>query len=718
MSKMKTTKGQAMRKLSLLTATAIGISIQAGHATETDDQQEVAELEEIVVVASGSRLPASLSSFPGSVSIVKLEDLETQRGLSTDMGTILGYAVPGLGTSTFTANNRSTTLRGRKPAILIDGVPIDTPLRAGDQALRAVDSSALQSVEIVRGSNALYGSGGAGGSINYVTKDPGEGPTQYFTEVGAGMSLTHTSDSFTPSVRQSIVGGDGQFGYVFTGYWQEYRGFYDAEGDRIPPKASGSASIGLPYSTILSGLGKVSYNWGEQKLAFSALYYSQSQEDKFATVPGDVLTRQKATAREAEPFPGTEEPGTENVVLNLVYNHDDILGGSFRSQVYYQDYMNIFGGLDLGPGVFAGEDGIFQSTIDSEKYGLRLDFNTPLEAIGGVLLWGGDFAHDTTGQPLEDDRIWTPFLDLNQYAAFAQLETSFQDNLTIRGGLRYERSTVSMDDFTTIFGGFIEGGSIDFDAVVFNAGLVFKVTEDVEVFGGFSQGYSVAEIGRILRNENTDTTLERIDPQAIKNNSFEAGLRFDREQVQASFVVYLSTSSLGLQLTATEDENVLAPEQFDERIWGIEGTIDLQPAEHWSLGGTLSWLEGKRDTDDDGKVDEYLTGQRIPPLKATAYVEYGFAPDWKARLQGIHSGNRNRFPDSVGTGRQFEGPIEAYTTIDLLVTGQVGPGVLSLGVQNMLNEDYFTVLSQSFNRNDRLAKAPGTTATIRYGVSY
>ena len=53
MSKMKTTKGQAMRKLSLLTATAIGISIQAGHATETDDQQEVAELEEIVVVASG-----------------------------------------------------------------------------------------------------------------------------------------------------------------------------------------------------------------------------------------------------------------------------------------------------------------------------------------------------------------------------------------------------------------------------------------------------------------------------------------------------------------------------------------------------------------------------------------------------------------------------------------------------------------------------------------
>ena len=54
-----------------------------------------------------------------------------------------------------------------------------------------------------------------------------------------------------------------------------------------------------------------------------------------------------------------------------------------------------------------------------------------------------------------------------------------------------------------------------------------------------------------------------------------------------------------------------------------------------------------------------------------------------AVIAAVRTGN-----DDVG------GRLEGYTTLDLLGDVKVGPGRLSLGVQNLLNEDYTTIWGQ------------------------
>lgn len=124
-------------------------------------------VEEITVV--GSRLPAKVTSIPGSVTILSAAQISKQSEVTPDLGQMLSQLVPGMGPSAYDASAYTQTLRGRKPVVLIDGVPQSLQLRGG-RDLKILSPSVIERIEVIRGSTAIYGQSGAGGVINYITR--------------------------------------------------------------------------------------------------------------------------------------------------------------------------------------------------------------------------------------------------------------------------------------------------------------------------------------------------------------------------------------------------------------------------------------------------------------------------------------------------------------------------------------------------------------------
>ncbi|MFC4349584.1 TonB-dependent receptor [Kordiimonas lipolytica] len=703
-----------MRSASVIAISVVGLpaAVSAQDAGASDG----ALMEEIVI--SGSRLPASIESMPGSVTIIGEEELGKQLAVTTDLEAILGQLVPGMGTSSASPANFTTSLRGRKPVVFIDGVPITPTLNDVGRELRLIDPAVIQRIEVVRGSSALYGNSAGAGFINYITGPGRKGESTFTTEVGTQFSLTDLGNGFRPSIRQSMSGGGDSIDYVASGYYEKVGGFFDADGDRIAPIPNGFS--GLADSDIYSLYGKIGFDFAEdQRLEASINKYRQKQDTDYTLLAGDVSEGIKATAI---PKDGTEIEEADqfhsNLVGTLTYTHDDIMGTGLTLQGYYQRSKSVF---DYNPNRFPLTDkASAQSDTESKKYGFRLDLRTPLDFLsdGAELLWGADYLHDDTVTGLVDGREFAPTQVLKSRAVFGQLFMPLFDKLTLTAGVRHEKADLTIEDFTSLFTlAEITGGTLEYSATPVNIGLTYDVSDTVSLFGGFSQGFEVASVGRVLRSYPVDVNVVILDPEPNLIDSYEGGVRTHFENFSTELAVFYTTSTNALTFSPDPNNpanNVIEQRTADE-VYGIEFTFNADLSDTWRVGGSYTWLEGKEDRDLDGTFERYIQHRRIPPRKITGYVEHDFADTWSVRVQGLYSGSRKKFPGSTAF---WEGDVNDWFLLDVSVSGEVGPGTLIIGVNNALNTDYFTHISETAQRDDRYSKAPGATASIRYRISY
>ena len=146
----------------MLTMTAL--SAQAQSRMEDSTMQ----IKEVVI--STTRIPEIRSNSASTVTIIGHQQIVEMSKIAPDMSKILGLLTPGMALSSNTTSSRSQSLRGRSVLVLIDGIPQSTPLRATDRDIRTIDPAAIDHIEVVKGSTALYGNGAIGGVINIITK--------------------------------------------------------------------------------------------------------------------------------------------------------------------------------------------------------------------------------------------------------------------------------------------------------------------------------------------------------------------------------------------------------------------------------------------------------------------------------------------------------------------------------------------------------------------
>lgn len=668
-------------------------------------------------VVTESRVERPISETTRSLTVLDRQDIERETAISRDIGDLLGKNVPGMATSTEALGNFSQTLRGRKFLVLIDGVPISTPLRDGARDVKTINQEALEQVEVLRGGSAVYGFGATGGIVQYRTRETESGnKIEGFSDVRLEVSSEEVSnDSLQTSTSHGVQGKIDQFNYLFNATISDRNLFFDSEGDRIPSEPLTNQG-GLADTLEWNVLAKTGYEFNDEQERIQILVnnYDIEQDSDTVTQPGNFRTRRKAVGVPGDPQ--GKNMKTEKTIAQLKYTNDRVLNSRLKLNTYYMDLLTRFG--------FAG--GFFQSQSESEteRYGTRLTMNTPLAEEGGAeLIWGLDALNQELQQnPIAGSNLAgtdpVPLTDTTALAGFTQLQVPLGDLVDLRAGARHEQFWLSVDDYSNVGGpndrnftgpNTVEGGDLRFNETLFKATGVIHVGDKTDLFGGFSQGFAPSEVGRVLRQQaDTGNSVEDIDPEAQNVDNYEIGLRTRAGAFKGSIVGFHSQSDLGVGF----DPN-LQVTRNPEEIWGIETDLQYDLSDHWTAGNTTTIMHSYTDGDGDGDLDEDLPSTRVPPLKVTGFLEYAPTDRFSTRIRGLFSGDRE--PDSSAFG---SAEINSYAVFDLYATYNVHPGTISLGIDNLFNEDYFPVVNQAFGRGSTLARGKGRTVSLSYKLNW
>jgi iron complex outermembrane receptor protein len=673
-------------------------------------------IEKIEVTGSRTSVVPEESSV--SVTIITREELTKQLAASPDVGAALAKLVPGLSSSTGTISNFAQQLRGRNFTILIDGVPLSTPLRNVQRSLRSIDPNLIERVEVIRGATAAYGDGAIGGLINFITRRVRNSDLDAGAEAGARFQPRDASDSLGGRLAVDAGADRRGFDWLASASFEKTQGEFDAHGDRIPPDPQ--VQGGLADSDIYDVFGRVGYRIDpRQRIDLTASYYQNLQDTDYITLNGDP-GRRLTRAVPGRLSPLEEEPGNKSSTVNLRYRNTDILGSSFAAQLFTQSFWTRFHWFNYAPLRPAGAIHPDQSVLESTKLGARLDIETPFKvAQSSRVRWGLDYLEDKSVQYMESGLIWVPEMNQKAIGAFAQLESYLTEGLIFRAGVRRDKIDIEVNDFTSITTGVsATGATLNYNATTGNVGLVWDVTQNHSLYGGYSQGFSLADLGNILRNW-AQPTLAGLTPDAQKVDSYEIGWRGNWNNVKATLALFRSTSDLGATFIVVNSNTILV--RSPERIKGAEATIDARLSPTWNAGATFTYTEGEFDPTNTGTYIP-LTGDRIGPTKVTFYAENQTTAAWFNRLQVYSLADRKKFGEgrtAAGAPIFAQGPVKGFTTADLISTYQIGrKHKLSVSIENLFNKQYLPVYAQASNRVDSYSAAPGTTVTIKYSIRF
>jgi len=680
--------------------------------------QDLQALNEVIITSN--RREETLDEVPSSVSVLSSQQIRNLSQTSNTIADVL-TEVPGLSLSTNQTSNTGQTLRGRNMLVLIDGIPQSTPLRNGSRDINTIDPNVIERIEVIKGATAIYGNGADGGIINYITKKPATAKnfesTSQLSAEGSLVDITHTAGT---RISQTFSGRKEKLGYVASGSFRQTGIFRDANGEVVSP------TYGLGETDQYNLFGKLNYELAQDhNVEFMYNYFSSNQDTEYINKPGVYLER-PAIGVIGEVL-GVDQGNRHNHNGQFTYDAQNLIGNTdMRLNLYFQDFQTVYGWSPTFNNPEEGFEG-GQSTIESSKKGARVNFKTPY-ALGsqfsGDILYGVDLLNDITSQNLIDGRVWVPEVDMTNIAPYLQLKALYSD-FVLKAGLRVENINIDIPDYSTIhtFANGVEsgdvqvqGGELVYDATTFNVGARYNKFPLFKPFVSFSQSFSIADLGRTLRTA-TENTVSKISSEAVIANNYEAGFTSQLGNTRLSGAYFISTSQLGA--TYREVNGIFEIARQPEKVYGFEVALDSRLGNRIFLGSSVSYTEGKLDAEDSGEYNLFMNGDRIPPLKIVNYIQYRMTDKFAARLAHIYSGNRNKFdPKANGSYTYAQGPVSSFNIFNLTTNYSLTPTTgIGMGVENLLNENYFTPISQWDARPQNYSKGNGARFNLSLTVN-
>lgn len=669
-----------------------------------------------VLVVSATRAPLQQSAVPATVTIIDGREIRQQLSISNSLSDILGNLLPSFSPSRQKLTSSGETLRGRTPLYLIDGVPQSNPLRNGSRAANTIDPMMIERVEVIHGASAIQGLGASGGIINIITKTA-SGGTEHELTAGVGAPTSETSEGMSYDAGYLISHGEGQWQFVAGVHLRETGMYVDGNGELIGVDATQGDTMDSSSQDVF---GKVIYQFNnEQQLQLMLNHFELASNGDYSTLVGDRANGIPATSARGE----IDGDPAENEVTTVSVNYSDAdwMGADLKWQLFSQSFSALYGG-----GRFAtfqdpdfGVDIYDQSRNDSNKLGSRLTLNwqqvadTPIDVTGGL-----DFLRDRTFQELaQTGRKWVPETDFENLAPFMQARLN-QGAWSFSAGLRYEYGKLKVDDFTTLASynsTFVEGGEPSFNELLTNFGVVYEINDKWRTFVSVSEAFSMPDVGRVLRGINQpDLSVESfLNLQPVLSDNNEIGIEYLGEQFSFAASYFESDSDLGARLSPNAD-GIYEVNREKTEINGFELSAEYGLTDAASLGLLYADNDGEFDSDDDGVVDTKLGGRNIAPRRLNLFWQHYWTVNVNSRLQWNKFFDRNIYQDAEAINN-FDG----YSTVDYTLTMLTqSAGEFTLGLENLLDEEYFTYYAQTAGNDARNFRGRGRTVRLNWSYSW
>ena len=665
-----------------LAALAVALPFSSASAAEADSQD---------IIVTASRSGADATDLATSVSVVSEQQLSSQLNFDTNIMRALELTIPGLAPQRESRSNCSPNIRGRQTSIQINGTPVNENLRQStcDQMYQ-LSPFAVERVEVLRGGTALYGSGSPGGIINFITRRAQSRDMEIDVVAQTSFNTSKPEKSFTTD----LYGGIGQ---KLSG-WDYYFGASYTDGGVGRTPDGGFVPSQNYQSVALNGSIGVSLAGGE--LRATGTWYQEEKGQQYSA-DGTQGVGKFAPIAPVVGHPQADQNVMRSTTLALSYDHPDILGQALSVSGYYQDQL--YRQRDNFYDISFGND-FFASDSDNERLGFRstLVKKAQLGSVELVGSYGFDFTHNSYYRPAIDPAAGgaifgyvSPEVIFNTYAIFGQIELDF-GRLRLVGGARQEwyRGHIGTRGYDpTIPGAGTPGKFGKTDLALYNLGAVFDVTDMIQLYGGFSQGAEISQLGRASRGA-VDPSV--ITPEPASSNQLELGLRGKTDRLRFELAGFRSTSQKASLLQADptctgQTLCPLIPLRARQRFWGVEASADLQVTEHFDIGAVLTYQRGKIFNEDLNRFVPYST-DIVAPFRLTGSASYRPVDPLRLSLQATYYGAA----DFYTAADQAAGFVNTQSVflMDASAHYKLGKGELFVAASNLLDHKYVSVADQ------------------------
>ena len=682
----------------------------AADGSGTDGQMQA-------VVVSASRSNIAADKAPQTVVIIGKAEIARQLAISGNSSDVLSSVLPSYTPSRGKMNGSGETLRGRTPLILVDGVPQSNPMRPTGREAHTIDFSMVERIEVIQGANAINGLGATGGTINIITRRPEKGSFNQHIDLQATAPTAQTgSDVMNYKTSYRLDGRTDKLEYLLAASYEDQGLYLDGKGR---PIGSDNTQGDLMDSRTYDVLAKLGYVIDDnQRLQLSLNRYKIKSKAGYLVVAGDRATGLPSVSVKGEP-PGVA-PWNDVWTSSLSYSHANLAGMELSAMVFNQEFEGLFGAdnsATFQDASIAPVGKLYdQSRAVASKYGSKVGLSRSDLLDGRLKLTVGfDTLFDKGKQDLyATGRTYVPESEYRNLSLFLQGEYKLTGQLTLHAGVRKENADLQIDSYQTLAQYKrvkVTGGKLKFNETLVNAGLVYTPLQDITVFGSYSEGFGMPDIGRVLRSINTQgqsiANMHNLEP--ILTKSIEVGTRVRKGAWDADASYFRSDSDFGTRIVPINGAFMMAREKT--RIEGVEASVGLRLNAAQRAKLAYSYTKGRYDSDENGSLDARLDGLNVAPNRLIAT----WSADWNAQLKTFVQAQhafRQSFDDRA---KDFSG----YTLVDATASYRLPKGELRLAVANLFDRDYITYYSQSaLVEPKRYFAGRGRTLSLGYNLRF
>ena len=597
--------------------------------------------------------------------------------------------------------NRTSNFNTRQ-----NGYDISADVLGYPESYYTPPSEGLSNIQIVRGAASLQYGTQFGGLVNFVTKEPKKNQREQFiirNSIGSNKLYTN----FT-----SYMGSKNKFRYYAYFNFKEGDGFRDNS-----------------YFNSKNFFIKTIYDINqESKLSFDLTYFT------YLTQQAGGLNDQMFSNN---PFQSNRARNWFNVdwlLYNLRFDHEFDLKKSFsvsffglnsvRNALGFRvnrvDQVDSNGPRDLISGDF-NNFGLEAKFLNNYK----LLNKESIFVLGSKLYYATNYSRQGPGSDLSDadfsfyNDTFPAYSNQSNYkypnkniSVFGENIINISDELTITPGFRLEYiNTQARGQFQRII---LDAAQnvIQHDTILENrknerlflltgVGISKKLKNDVELYANYSQNYRSVTFADI----STVNPAYAIDPEISDENGYtiDLGLRGNYDNFfsfDANIFHLAYNNRIGFVQRLFDDGNVKAyrTNTGDANTYGLESLVDINLKKLFGLNSTyifntflnLSIIESEyiksEEPGVEGKEVEF-----VPKYNIKYGIKFGYK-NFTSYLQ--YSYLASQFSDSSNSVESnlsgVIGQIPAYDILDFSMNYKLGKIKLETGVNNILDNSYFT----------------------------
>jgi iron complex outermembrane receptor protein len=664
---------------------------------------------------SGSRLGLTPLETPASVEVISGETVR-ERGQTSVIDAVTQNAAgftasPSPGNGGTSLSTRGFSGHGSVMQ-LYDG----TRMYVGSGTVTFPFSTwTAERIEVLRGpASVLYGEGAIGGVVNVIPKKP----TDYFVNEAA---ITLGTDG----MRRVGLGSGGpvsdRLSYRLDVEGLQSDGWLDQEGEYGQLALSGS--VKLKATPELTFTLSNDYGYQDPLRYFSTPFINGRLDRRlrftnFNVADSDVNYRDNWTQFKTE-----WKPNEAFTLRNTAYR--------LTSHRHWRDAESY--AYNSGTGMI-DRSSYLEIYHDQEQIGDRFDatvrhdlFGMKNEVVAGFDVNRINFLHTNNSpygghssvDPFDFDSGWFDYPDDGpledtrpgfksktfQYSLFMEDRLEVTDQLSLVGGLRFERPTIERVDLRGDPDGSFEK---DFSTLTWRAGAVYMLRPGLAVYGQYATG--IDPLGSLITLSSSQVPFDLATGRQIEVGVKQSFWRGRGEWTLAAYDIV--KKKLLTQDPANPGGDPIQVGQQSSR--GVELSLALQLAENLRAEGNIAVLEAQ--------YDDFMSGgnsyaghvpTNVPEQVANLWLKWGFAPRWEA-IAGVRwvgetfndFANLNSRPDYfvVNAG------------LDYAVTDN---STLSLRGFNLLDEVYATSGSANGDGTTRAWRlAPPRSAELSYRIKF